>query len=161
MAKIAWLSMLYLPASFVATFFSMPFFALDDAHHFSGLRKIWYYVIFAAAAMILTFAGSWAWDKVSPGLSEVQEDKPDRLNAGSQSVGSAAQVDARVLEPEPYVPPSYKELVEQVAAFIGRRPERGTDDDGRIEHGNGSDAVDGTQPENDDPDNAVSESDAE
>ncbi|KAK4955196.1 hypothetical protein LTR10_007391 [Elasticomyces elasticus] len=129
MAKIASLTMLYLPASFMATFFSMPFFALDDSLRFSSLKKVWVYFIFATAVTLLTFAGSWLWDRISLRSSDGGENETDLPELGELGIHDTADIDAQLLEPAPYVGPSDTELVEQLIANMRRRPHRAVDDD--------------------------------
>ncbi|KAK5739651.1 hypothetical protein LTR17_005135 [Elasticomyces elasticus] len=112
MAKIAYMTMLYLPAAFTATFFSMPFFALDEKLHYSAPEKIWLYFIVAAALTILTFLGSRAWDRLSHS-SPTAEQHGD-IEHVDQTALQTPDIDARILEPGPYIEPTQQELIEQV-----------------------------------------------
>lgn len=108
----------------------MPIFALGDALHFSNLGLIWVYFIFAIAFTILTFVGSWAWDKLSPDSTDAQVDKPNQSDVEGQNPDNDGHVNAPILEPDPYVRPSDGELVERIMGAMRPRHGYTADDDG-------------------------------
>ncbi|KAF5846958.1 hypothetical protein GGP41_003231 [Bipolaris sorokiniana] len=62
MMKISYLSMFYLPGTFLATLFSTPFFQINQELQFPALTKLWIYFIFAAILTTFTFLASTVWD---------------------------------------------------------------------------------------------------
>ncbi|KEF52481.1 uncharacterized protein A1O9_11323 [Exophiala aquamarina CBS 119918] len=53
MRKMASVSIVFLPATFLATFFSMMFFRVDDAGHLNISQNIWVYFAFTSAMSLL------------------------------------------------------------------------------------------------------------
>ncbi|KAK3642884.1 hypothetical protein LTR56_010481 [Elasticomyces elasticus] len=148
MAKIAYMTMLYLPAAFTAvshrqislthrtlwltfwdgkTFFSMPFFALDETLQFSAPEQIWWFVVVATVLTILTFLGSRALDRLSH-ASPTTEQHGD-IEHVDQTALHIADIDARILEPGPYIEPTKRELIEQVLNAMGQNHDFDVDND--------------------------------
>ncbi|KAJ6286649.1 hypothetical protein J3E71DRAFT_246759 [Bipolaris maydis] len=62
MMKISYLSMFYLPGTFLATLFSTPFFQINQELQFPALTKLWIYFLFATILTAVTFLASTVWD---------------------------------------------------------------------------------------------------
>lgn len=72
MKTIAALTMLFLPATFLATMFDMPFFKFSN-DSLSVSRQLWVYVVVAVVTTLTLFVLWWAW---TPGSEYCRRLKP-------------------------------------------------------------------------------------
>ncbi|KAF2177727.1 hypothetical protein K469DRAFT_755017 [Zopfia rhizophila CBS 207.26] len=89
MKRVAYLTMIYLPATFVATFFSMPFMAMSDDFTFRAWRKLWIYFVVSGIVTLTTFAVSTSWDSVlrvlrGKGLNKLEANERASEGAGKK-----------------------------------------------------------------------------
>ncbi|KAH0537866.1 hypothetical protein FGG08_005418 [Glutinoglossum americanum] len=94
MRKLAYLTMLYLPATFAATFFSMPFFSMGDDLTFRALKRLWIYFVVCTLLTSTTFAASHLWSLREKPISKT----PDPDQEQQETVGAS-----NILQP-PVVP---------------------------------------------------------
>ncbi|CAF9905560.1 MAG: hypothetical protein GOMPHAMPRED_003260 [Gomphillus americanus] len=111
MASIVRVTMLYLPAAFIATIFSMPFFSLDDNQNFSNINKLWIYVVVSLICTILTFVLPMLW-RIARRL---QTEAKAMQNSDE---GTSDIVQDPTLEPLPYNPPTIAQLTEGIQRII-------------------------------------------
>jgi Mg2+ and Co2+ transporter CorA len=82
MRGIAWLTMAFLPATFVSSFFGMSFFngvpgtsAFDEAS-----RYVWMFFVVAVPISAIVLAGFWYWDRQTQAI--VRKQREQRLKMG-------------------------------------------------------------------------------
>jgi Mg2+ and Co2+ transporter CorA len=82
MRGIAWLTMAFLPATFVSSFFGMSFFngvpgtsAFDEAS-----RYVWMFFVVAVPISAIVLAGFWYWDRQTQAI--VKKQREQRLKVG-------------------------------------------------------------------------------
>ncbi|KAK5989752.1 hypothetical protein PT974_08012 [Cladobotryum mycophilum] len=95
MRRLAFLTMFYLPATAVATIFSIPFLALDDNLQFKAVRKIWIFLVVSVVMTTLTFIASGLWDKFSARKHRMAE-----MFAPAKSGWTAGNPNPTTVEPE-------------------------------------------------------------
>ncbi|UKZ54896.1 hypothetical protein TrVGV298_008710 [Trichoderma virens] len=112
--RIAILTMIYLPPTFVATVFSTPFLQLDDELQFSAAKKIWVYIVASLACILITLLSFLPW--LTDRNSKPKETSPVEDDTGLQNPDEA------LLEPMAVALPDVKDLEREVKKrmFPGR-----------------------------------------
>ncbi|SPJ79823.1 uncharacterized protein FTOL_08214 [Fusarium torulosum] len=95
MKRLATLTMIFLPSTVVAAFFSTPFMSLDEGLHFKALSKVWILFLTSSIVTLLTFGVSWIWDA----MIRLRQSSIEEESVFPQS--KTYNSDKGVLEPEP------------------------------------------------------------
>ncbi|KAF7555177.1 hypothetical protein G7Z17_g2402 [Cylindrodendrum hubeiense] len=95
MKRIATLTMIFLPSTVVAAFFSTPFMTLDEGLNFKALSKVWIFFLASGVVTLLTFGVSWTWDTM------VRWRQFNNVEENESPQSEIHDPDKVVLEPEP------------------------------------------------------------
>ncbi|KAF4944954.1 hypothetical protein FGADI_12298 [Fusarium gaditjirri] len=95
MKRLATLTMIFLPSTVVAAFFSTPFMSLDEGLNFKALSKVWILFLTSSIVTLLTFGVSWTWDAMARWRQSNNQEENESLQS------KVYNTDKGVLEPEP------------------------------------------------------------
>jgi Mg2+ and Co2+ transporter CorA len=88
MRGIAWLTMAFLPATFVSSFFGMNFFTgVPGTPEFAqASRNVWVFFVVAVPISAMVLAGFWYWDRKTQLMVREERENREKARPGSRKV---------------------------------------------------------------------------